>query len=147
MKKQDSKVTFAGAFCDYWLRYFDFTGVSTRAQYWWVFLFIVLINVFCSLLNVQAISWLITVLMFVPTRAVSFRRFHDAGFSGWWNLAPYLLLCAWRMIRSETWMFYLNLEQFPTDLKVFSVLAIIWFLFSLFVFVQPSKKTNNKYRK
>ena len=147
MKKQNSKVTFKSAFLDYWLRYFDFTGVSTRAQYWWVILFIILVNILCSFINLRIVSLLVSVLLFIPSRTLSFRRFHDAGLSGWWNLAPYLLFCVWGMLRKGAWTFYLNLEHFPSDLKVWAILAAIWFVFNFIILVQPSKKTNNKYRK
>ena len=147
MTKQKSKVTFINAVQDYWVRYFYFKGVSTRAQYWWALLFVVLVNVFCSLTHLWGLSIIVSILLFIPSRTVAFRRFHDVGLSGWWNLGPYILFFLWWLVRGDVWMSYLNLEYFPMDLKVCALLVVMWSVFNLFVLVQPSKKINNKYNK
>lgn len=83
---------------DYFRRYFDFKGVSSRGEYWWsqVFWWGVLIATVSfaskqSPLTVKSINdlWAIFALAtIVPQLSVSVRRHHDAGWSGWWMLIP-----------------------------------------------------------
>ena len=142
-----NKVSFIDAVRSYWAGYFKFDGVSSRAQYWWAVLFVILVNILFNFVGIRELSLVVTLILFLPSRAVAFRRFHDVGLSGWWNLAPVLIGMCWFGMRSNTWAFMLDLEHMPGDMKVFGLLAIIWAVFNFIVVVQPSKLQNNKYRK
>ncbi len=70
-------------------KYADFKGRASRAEYWWWYLFTVLVAI--------ALGWIpflglaISLALFVPTSAVSWRRMHDIGKGGgWWfiNFIP-----------------------------------------------------------
>lgn len=78
-------------------RFADFKGRSTRQEYWMFTLFNLLISlglgVVAGLLGVgsehspaDAISGLYTLIVLVPSLALSVRRLHDIGKSGWWML-------------------------------------------------------------
>jgi len=56
--------------------YFTFSGRATRAEYWWWMLFTTLFGLipFASL------------VVLIPSLAVSVRRLHDINRSGWWLL-------------------------------------------------------------
>ncbi len=84
-------------------KYFVFSGRSRRAEYWYfmLFNFIVLfvlgmIQFFVALsggnpMIVSVIYWLYYLAILIPTLAVSVRRLHDIGKSGWMiliNLIP-----------------------------------------------------------
>ena len=82
-------------------KYFDFKGRATRSEFWWFQLFTLLIFGFTSLAD----TWLgyelfaentpITtageLLVLLPTLAVTSRRLHDIGWSGWLQ-APIILI-------------------------------------------------------
>ncbi|MGB7338359.1 MAG: DUF805 domain-containing protein [Phototrophicaceae bacterium] len=66
-------------------KFSDFSGVATRYEYGWFFLFVVITQVVAILINLQAYQ-VIAVLLIVPFVSASTRRLHDAGSSGWWQL-------------------------------------------------------------
>ncbi|MEJ1299560.1 DUF805 domain-containing protein [Latilactobacillus sakei] len=92
------KVTIKTAFRDYFKGYFDFMGRSTRPGYWWVMgiiililyipLFILLGQLLITKGHVAGINpWIylgifaiIAVGIFIPTLALSIRRYRDARF-------------------------------------------------------------------
>ena len=58
--------------------YFTFSGRASRPEYWrWV--------LFTFLVSIIPLSILVT---FIPSLAVTSRRLHDKGKSGWWQIAP-----------------------------------------------------------
>lgn len=71
-------------------KYADFKGVATRSEFWWFWLFSCLVtcvgNILSLGLNTELFSNLFIVLIFLPSLAVSARRLHDVGYSGWWLL-------------------------------------------------------------
>lgn len=88
-----------------YLRYFEFGGRSTRSEYWMFTLFLWLVltvlfvagggmEVFAASNPEEALFYALTgipfllaaiflLFSFIPALAVTIRRFHDAGFSGW----------------------------------------------------------------
>lgn len=72
-------------------KYATFTGTASRSEYWWFYLFAVMMNwmgnVFDAVLFGGAIcSLVISLGLFTPWIAVGSRRLHDVGKSGWWQL-------------------------------------------------------------
>lgn len=75
-------------------RYFDFQGRSSRAEYWWFVLFNLLLSIVTAgfdilVLGVSSDGFLpanttASIITLVPGVAVSVRRLHDVGRSGWW---------------------------------------------------------------
>ncbi len=76
--------------------YCTFSGRARRPEYWWFFLFFVVGTLLLSavdavifgegmLLGLNGLFGLLTVL---PQIAVSWRRMHDTGRPGWFNLLP-----------------------------------------------------------
>lgn len=72
---------------DFILRAFDYTGRSTRSQFWYVVLVWVIVSAVLSLLlqNAPFISGVISFAVFIPFLALGARRLRDGGFS------PYLM--------------------------------------------------------
>ncbi len=92
----------------------DFTGRSRRSEYWYFFLFNIVISVIFNTLTgmtgLEFFSWLsyiYSLVVLVPGIAVSVRRMHDIGKSGWnllWSLLPCvggILLLIWLVKDSE----------------------------------------------
>jgi len=79
-------------------KYATFSGRARRAEYWWYTLFNLIIYAVLATIglvvsssgqNSAVLAVLITAYVLVvllPTLAVTSRRLHDAGLSGWWQL-------------------------------------------------------------
>jgi uncharacterized membrane protein YhaH (DUF805 family) len=82
--------------------YADFSGRARRKEYWMFVLFQIIIAfvlgitaALCS--SIEALSYSILILLgiyflgtLIPTIAVTVRRLHDTGKSGWWYLISFL---------------------------------------------------------
>ena len=87
-------------------KYADFSGRAPRAEYWWYTLGLVVVYLVLSIVeSIVGLSGmfggygLLTLLFIlatiVPGIAVTARRLHDTGRSGWWMLiaiVPYILV-------------------------------------------------------
>jgi uncharacterized membrane protein YhaH (DUF805 family) len=77
-------------------RYAEFSGRSPRAEYWWFFLFSILITIPASIIDavigVQIVGGLVSLGLILPSLAVAVRRLHDLDRTGWWILAPLLVI-------------------------------------------------------
>ena len=67
-------------------KYFDFRGRAPRPEYWWFFLFSVLVERLANQFDIRVVSILLSAGLFLPSMAVAVRRLHDTGRSGWWLL-------------------------------------------------------------
>lgn len=80
-------MTFGKAISTCFAKYFDFSGRASRAEFWWFYLFTVLISWGSMLIDpTQMISLLINLVVLIPTLAAGARRLHDIGRTGWWQL-------------------------------------------------------------
>ena len=66
-------------------KYATFTGRASRSEFWWFFLFQILISLAASMLG-DVINGLVALGLLLPAIAVGTRRLHDIGKSGWWQL-------------------------------------------------------------
>jgi uncharacterized membrane protein YhaH (DUF805 family) len=83
------------------LKFIEFNGRASRSEYWWFFLFTFTCGIILSIVDVafliiadisfDSILWTITplttlfqLIILIPSLAVTVRRFHDIGRSGWW---------------------------------------------------------------
>jgi len=78
-------------------RYGVFVGRAGQAEFWWFFLINLLITIALAVVDQHTgtfdaeggyglVSGIYTVAVALPTLAVSVRRLHDTGRSGWWVL-------------------------------------------------------------
>ena len=72
-------------------RWQDFQGRSTKAEYWWFFLFGVLVNVLSQIIDaILGTGFIVQVIvglaLMIPSWAVGARRLHDINRTGWWLL-------------------------------------------------------------
>jgi len=66
-------------------KYATFTGRASRPEFWWFFLFQVLVSIAASMLG-DVVASLVSLALLLPALAVGARRLHDIGKSGWWQL-------------------------------------------------------------
>ena len=101
---------------DGFVRFADFSGVSNRTQFWFWILFVII--ALCAVLVIdgaflgplfssflgqedvmafdqdaaQPLTIVSLVVLSLPTAAVSARRMHDIGYSGWWLLTVFTVI-------------------------------------------------------
>ena len=78
-------------------QYVGFAGRATRAEYWWWVLGIVVMHILLSTLDgiifgfepdsVRLLDPVFGLATLLPSLAVTARRLHDIGRTGWWQLA------------------------------------------------------------
>lgn len=147
-QKQTGMVSFGRAIANFFNKYFQFNGTATRAEYWWVVLFVAVITVVVMwtapmlqhfnpvVSGLVAILWALFLLVcFVPWWTLQARRLHDAGFSAKLLLIS-LVFFAYAMLVPEV----------VNRLKVVEWLNVVWSVLMLILFVLPSKKQDNPYR-
>ena len=97
--------------------YFVFKGRAKRTEFWWFFLFLMILGVMTSIidstLGTQIVtndmgtitevddqktgifSTVVQLITFIPGLAVGARRLHDTNRSGWWQLLWIVILIGW----------------------------------------------------
>lgn len=87
-------MTFKDAVRTCFQKYITFSGRASRSEYWWFVLFTLLASFVLSFIdfslgfqgNVQPLSALFSLAVFLPSIAVAVRRLHDRDMTGWWIL-------------------------------------------------------------
>ena len=82
-------------YIDFWKNYFNFSGRSRRAAYWYAalmnFIVLLILNVLDRMVQtVDLFSGLYTLAAFIPGIAICVRRLHDIGKAGWWYLLVFV---------------------------------------------------------
>ena len=85
---ENKNINIIDAVKDGFNRYADFSGNSTRAQYWYFILATNLATFIGSFMVGEMLGNLISLLSIIPTIAAAVRRMHDVGKSGWFILIP-----------------------------------------------------------
>ena len=72
--------------------YATFEGRARRSEYWYFFLFNVVITIVLGfideMMGIEVLSNVYTLAVFIPGIAVAVRRIHDVGKKGWYCLIP-----------------------------------------------------------
>ncbi len=83
-------------------RYLDFSGRSSRHEFWFFTLFLFIALFVCGLLDISLgfkeagpLQVLVLITTLVPSISVSVRRLHDIGRSGWWYLLAFIPFVGW----------------------------------------------------
>jgi uncharacterized membrane protein YhaH (DUF805 family) len=66
-------------------KYADFTGRASRSEYWWFFLFVLLVSAATSVVS-NTLGALFSLAVLLPSLAAATRRLRDTNRSGWWQL-------------------------------------------------------------
>ena len=89
-------------------KYITFSGRATRSEYWWFYLFTLLMCWGVDMVadatfpygNLMAglASTILALLFLIPTISAGSRRLHDIGKSGWWQLLWFIPIIGWVLI-------------------------------------------------
>ena len=79
-------------------KFVAFDGRASRSEFWWFSLAIIIAGIPLGMIDgilfgweytdPTWLSWMLNLVIFFPSLAVSIRRIHDHGKSGWWCLCP-----------------------------------------------------------
>ena len=93
---------FTGAIQSGFENYTNFRSRASRSEYWYWTLFAILGNIITSVIDaavlgseIRIINSIFGLVILIPGIAVSVRRLHDIGRSGWWTLLWLLLIVGW----------------------------------------------------
>ena len=86
--------------------YAIFSGRAKRAEFWWFFLFCMIVGLLGSVIDAAlgldaaiggngVFTTLIQLATFLPSIAVGSRRLHDTNRSGWWQLLWIVVFIGW----------------------------------------------------
>lgn len=84
-------MSFTDAIRDGFSKYVTFSGRSSRSAYWWWYLFCIIALIVAYAIDMAigsggVIYALVAIALLLPNLAVTVRRLHDTGRSGWWIL-------------------------------------------------------------
>lgn len=88
-------MTFGKSIATCMAKYAVFSGRASRSEYWWFYLFTVLMSWGASIVGAvtfpdpelaEIFSIIISLVFLLPALAAATRRLHDTGRSGWWQL-------------------------------------------------------------
>ena len=85
---ENNQLPIIAATKDGFNRFADFSGVSTRSQYWYFVLSTTIATVIAQVAFGDFGGNLVSIITLLPTIAVAVRRMHDVGKSGWFILIP-----------------------------------------------------------
>jgi uncharacterized membrane protein YhaH (DUF805 family) len=91
------KVTFSESIKSCFSKYADFKGVASKSEFWWWALFILIATICLSIVN-EKLSLAFTVATILPYIAVTTRRLHDVGKSGWAQLVGLIPVIGWIVV-------------------------------------------------
>lgn len=84
-------MTFQDAIKTCFTKYADFKGRALRSEYWWFWLFTVLVFMALSMVS-EPVAGIFYVGVLLPLLAAGARRLHDTGRTGWWLLIGFIPL-------------------------------------------------------
>ena len=95
-------MNFVEAAESFFKKYFDFKGSSSRSEYWYAYLFILLVAAglgfvegmlgFSAPTDVSILASIWQLVILVPSIAIVARRLHDTNKSGWWQLIIFTII-------------------------------------------------------
>jgi uncharacterized membrane protein YhaH (DUF805 family) len=100
-------MTFTDSITTCLSKYATFKGRASRSEFWWFYLFTVLLVWGATLVGAFAfvgqgaeemqfgsdlLSGIVNLAVTIPVLAVSSRRLHDTGRSGWWFLLAFTII-------------------------------------------------------
>jgi uncharacterized membrane protein YhaH (DUF805 family) len=75
-------------------KYVDFDGRASRSEFWWFFLFQIIVIVVLSMV-LSIVGSLVSLALLLPGLGAGVRRLHDIGKSGWWIFIGLIPLIGW----------------------------------------------------
>jgi len=149
---------FPGAIRLFFKNYVNFSGRSTRSEYWYAFLFTILVSTVIGLIGsatgsvepgkVWFPSLLWSLVIFIPLTSAGFRRLHDIGRSGTIYIVGYVVTLIWALVARALLSAVLegmNPGGLALLLLLLSAAVIIIGIYLIVLLTKPSLINNNPY--
>ena len=78
-------MTFGESINGCFSKYAEFNGRASKSEFWWWMLFVFLASLAAGMIS-PVLSSLFSLATLLPSLAVTTRRLHDIGRTGWWQL-------------------------------------------------------------
>jgi uncharacterized membrane protein YhaH (DUF805 family) len=83
-------MSFADAIRSVFSKYVVFSGRARRSEFWWYALFAAIVYIVAAIIDAAigspVVGYIVALALLLPSLAVTVRRLHDTGRSGWWIL-------------------------------------------------------------
>lgn len=83
-------MSFADAVRTVLSKYATFSGRARRSEYWWFALFAGIVYIVAGIIDAvignAVLGYIVMLALLLPSLAVTVRRLHDTGRTGWWIL-------------------------------------------------------------
>lgn len=138
-------------------KYCNFKGRASRSEFWWFYLFSIILSScamplqFISQTAYFVVLGIMYLALVLPTLGVTVRRLHDIGKSGWWYIGLVLIGFLWSMavgimvgISAVTG----SGEFSPVGGLFFGVGLVVMLVYAVIMIVwlcKPSQPSDNKY--
>jgi len=130
-------------------KYFVFKGRASRSEFWWFQLFLTIATYAAMALDhlllgytwedvATPLAMIAAIVIIVPSTAVTARRLHDIGWSGWVQLPVFLTYTAYL----DVWFSDFSASTVGTTLMAMGMLT--WFGL-LIILIKDSHSLTNKY--
>lgn len=87
------EMTFTRSISTCLAKYVNYHGRAGRPEYWWFYLFTLLLSWAALAVDKSGLSYLVIYLgLAAPSWAACVRRLHDTNRSGWWSLLPLTII-------------------------------------------------------
>jgi uncharacterized membrane protein YhaH (DUF805 family) len=143
-------------------KYFTFSGRAQRSEYWWFYLFTIIVGIVAAIFDGAIFGWvnadegpigsLTSLALLIPSLSAGWRRLHDTGRSGWWIGGGIIAIVVMAIILIVAAVTNGDDVFASGDSVVFGVLAIIFalgilaYIITLLVFFcQDSHPGDNRY--
>ena len=74
-------------------KYANFKGRASRPEYWWFYLFALLLSWGALIVDQSGVvGFIVNLSLMLPSTAVGVRRLHDTNQSGWWLLFAFTII-------------------------------------------------------
>ena len=143
-------------------KYFTFSGRARRSEYWWFYLFTILLSIVAGIFDgmlgfgsedLGILGTIATLITIIPSLSAQVRRLHDTGRSGWWIggalIAVIIFVLGIVGAAGISGLDGTGADAFGGPVGIFMVIFIIAFIIygiAMLVFMcQDSHEGDNKY--
>ena len=132
-------MTFTQSIAVCFQKYIDFSGRASRSEYWWFFLFTLIVRLITTWIPV--LNVVVALALLLPSLTVTVRRLHDTNRTGWWVLLPIGLAVGGAVAGAI--LTFAGLAA--VGIALVALGSIVGFVVLLVFLVQPSDPGPNQY--
>ena len=118
-------------------KYVDFSGRASRSEFWWFFLFRLLVQL--PTMWIPLLGFIVFLVLLLPTFSSTARRLHDVNRTGWWMLMPIISLALGIGAAQAVWEISIPMAVSMVFLGLIGIIVLFVFL------MQSSDPSSNRY--